>query len=306
MKTVLLNSPALQSVGEPTTGLLRAIRKSYVERRFVFVEGNKMKTILRSLGATEDDIQKLEQSGNFLEPDPTLPFRRSKNGRFLIDFPKQTVSRLEFQPFVLSEEEGFKRTDSGKLRSFGGIQDDVQKNTAFQALLKFQSCMLEGMNVKKRKNLEDRSDRLMSTAFQLRTTTVPELLGEPAKEGVHSDGVEHAMTTLLYTKNIADDSAITQIHTKDQRIGTPWDETNPAFIVGEVQHKHFLDTLLVVDSELVHSVSPVQALLKNKEALRDIILLTTRRLKAKTHETFQFESLNPHAEIPLEFNILPK
>lgn len=38
------------------------------------------------------------------------------------------------------------------------------------------------------------------------------IIGEPAKEGVHSDGVEHTMTSLLYTQNMIENSAISEMH----------------------------------------------------------------------------------------------
>ncbi|OLL27553.1 hypothetical protein BTH42_32515 [Burkholderia sp. SRS-W-2-2016] len=49
----------------------------------------------------------------------------------------------------------------------------------------------------------------VSAVFNLRTVTTPDLLGEPALEGVHSDGVEHTMTTLLGHANMSPDSAET-------------------------------------------------------------------------------------------------
>ena len=42
----------------------------------------------------------------------------------------------------------------------------------------------------------------ISTLFSIRTTTTPGLLGEPALEGVHSDGVDHTMTTFLGSANM--------------------------------------------------------------------------------------------------------
>ncbi len=61
-----------------------------------------------------------------------LPFRKSRNGRFCFDFDRAQIERLEFQPFVLSVEEDFIRYDSGKVRHFRGINDDLQLNTAFR------------------------------------------------------------------------------------------------------------------------------------------------------------------------------
>lgn len=56
-----------------------------------------------------------------LRTDPTLPFRRSKNGRFALDLDKREVRRLEPQPFILSAEKDFVRHDSGKVRNFEDV-----------------------------------------------------------------------------------------------------------------------------------------------------------------------------------------
>lgn len=281
--------------------LLATIRSEYEKNRFVFIEGTKMKEILRFFGASEADLFLIEQSGNSLSDDPTLPFRKSSNGRFLIDLANNKASRLKFQSFILSEEEGFKREDADKYRNFRGIQDTVQNNTAFQALIKFQAYMFNGMKIKNLPNLEESNEKWVSTVFQLRTITTPEFIGEPAKEGVHHDGVEHIMTTLLYTKNISSDSAVSQVHSTNQETGARWDMVTPEFVIGRSQHKNFLDTLLIVDSELKHSVSPVNAFNPEKEAFRDIVLFCTRRPKSESHKSYGLDSLEPHDELPTTF-----
>jgi hypothetical protein len=40
--------------------------------------------ILKVLGATDEDLEKMKGVSNDLRNDPTLPFRKSKNGRFLL------------------------------------------------------------------------------------------------------------------------------------------------------------------------------------------------------------------------------
>lgn len=262
-----------------------------------------MKEILRFLGSSENDLKTLESSGGNLWEDPTLPFRESRNGRFLINFERNSIKRLCFQPFVLSEEEEFIRDYSGLLRNFRGIQDEIQLNTAFQSLLKFQAIIFHGMPIKQRINLTTENTKWVSTAFQLRTITSKNLIGEPVQEGVHSDGVEHTMTTLLYSKNMTSDSAVSTIHSGMEKLGVPWNKINPNYVVGQFQHKHFLDTLLIVDSELRHSVSPVYAIDNEIEAIRDMIILFTRRPKSEMHSTFKYDSLNEHMEIPLEIKL---
>lgn len=287
----------------PIISLIDDIRNTYEKNRFVFIPGNTVKEILMLFWATEADLNELKCSWDYLSEDPTMPFRKSRNGRFLLDYSNEIVSRLEFKSFVLSEEEWFKRSDAGITRNFRWIQDNLQSNPAFQGLLKLQSYIINNLEIVPRDNLVDNKSQLHSTVFQLRTITTKEKLWEPAKEWVHSDGVEHVMTTFLNADNITDKSAITNIHNLEQKIGVPWDQVDPKFIIGTFQHKHFLDTILVVDSETTHSVSPVFALDPEKNALRDIILLCTRRLKSPNHSTYEYESTLPHPDMPLSFEM---
>jgi hypothetical protein len=172
-----------------------------------------------------------------------------------------------------------------------------------QLLMTFKAYIIDGVDIKNRKNLYLEYDKWVSTVFQLRTITTPTLMGEPAMEGVHSDGVEHTMTTYIYGENMTRNSAFSQLHFQEQKTGIAWDKVDARFVVDEFQHKHFLDTLLIVDSELKHTVSPVNSFDSDKNALRDMIIFFTRRPKAKEHSTFAYDSLNLHPEIPLEFKI---
>jgi len=109
----------------PVVFLLEDIRKDYIKNRFTFIEGTVMIKILRYFGASDYELRLLEKSGGSLLNDPTLPFRKSRNGRFLIDFKNNTLYRLAFQPFILHKSEDFIRYDSDNLRLFRGIQDDI-------------------------------------------------------------------------------------------------------------------------------------------------------------------------------------
>lgn len=228
---------------------LAQLRTRYIRDRFIFIEGHKLQGYLRCLGASDSDIASLQRVSENLQSDPTLPFRKSRNGRFLFDYHRSSISRLEYQPFVLSHDEDFVRFDSNKLRSFDEINDDLQLNTAFQALLCIKSMIINKVYIHPRKNLLPDRHRNVCTVFNLRTLTTPNLLGEPALEGVHSDGVEHTMTTLLGTKNMSSDSAVTFIHDAREDNGVSWDNAREYYLLGKVQHRHFLDTLLIMDSE---------------------------------------------------------
>jgi hypothetical protein len=144
---------------------LDAIKKEYQEKRSVFIPGDTMKDILLTLGAQPEDFTKLTQISNNLADDPTQPFRKSRNGRFCFNFDNDRIERLEFQPFVLSVEEDFIRHDSGQIRHFRGINDDLQLNTVFQAIMRFKAYIIDGVSVAPRARLNQDINKFVCTVF---------------------------------------------------------------------------------------------------------------------------------------------
>ena len=125
------------------------------------------------------------------QADPTLAFRKSCNGRFGLNPQRGVLRRLERQGFILDQRDGFKRSDSGVVRHFAETPDLQQHNTAFQALFRFLSYFISSVPTAPRPGCSETSDEFISTVFNLRTISSRHLLGEPAAEGVHMDGVEH-------------------------------------------------------------------------------------------------------------------
>ncbi len=89
----------MNSLGDAITSILE-IQATYLRDRTVFIEGGQMIDILTALGATDADLATLPRVSNGLSQDPTLPFRKTKNGRFCFDHDNWQIKRLELQPFV--------------------------------------------------------------------------------------------------------------------------------------------------------------------------------------------------------------
>ncbi|MGX1915697.1 2OG-Fe dioxygenase family protein [Streptomyces phaeochromogenes] len=284
---------------ETLTSDIAEIRSSYVRDRFAFVPSVKMVRIVQALGATDEDLDRLTMVSDALEGDPTLPFRRTRTGRFGFDPVAMEVRRLEFQPFMLSTEDDFVRHDSGKVRIFDEIRDDLQLNTALQALFVFKFMVFDGMKVEHRPKLDYDGDRWVCTLLNVRTVTDGDLIGEPALEGVHSDGVDHTMTTYLGSANMTEESAVTFLHEMDEVNGTRWHDTNPELTRARAQHRDFLDTCLIVDHELKHSVSTLYAADPERPATRDLLAFLTRRPVAGGHHSQAFDSPAPHPAMPM-------
>ncbi|MCU4677549.1 2OG-Fe dioxygenase family protein [Catenovulum sp. 2E275] len=147
------------------------------------------------------------------------------------------------------------------------------------------------------------TDKWICTVFNLRTITSEALLGEPALEGVHSDGVDHTMTTLLKHNNMTNDSAKTFIHSMKEVNSTKWSDTNPEYLLGTHQHLNYLDTLIIVDHERKHSLSPVHAVNQDKEALRDMLIFFTRKPTTESHVSYPYDSKESHPDYPINLKL---
>ncbi|TRV77282.1 hypothetical protein FKN01_16185 [Streptomyces sp. 130] len=287
-----------------TLSELEKIKGEYVRNRMVFIDGARVVELLKGLGATDADLEQLKSVSDHLGVDPTLPFRESKNCRFVYDGEQRRIERGEFQPFVLSAEEDFVRHDSGQIRKFDEVENDLQLNTAFQQLLRINEFMARGVDIEQRPGMDYDSPHWVCTLFHLRTVTTPELVGEPALEGVHSDGVDHTMTTLLGTRNMTEDSAVTYLHDMRQENAVAWDKADPDLVVGSCQHRHFLDTMLVVDHERKHSLSPVRALDPQQRSTRDMLVFFTRKPAMEGHVSYPYDSLGRHVGLPMSVDYL--
>lgn len=288
-----------------TMAAMSSIRSRYIQHRSAFISGTQMCDLLLELGARNEDLDEIQCVSDRLPADPTLPFRQSKNGRFFYDVEHNQIYRGEFQPFVLSADDDFVRHDSDQARMFAEIGDDLQSNSVLHALFRFNAYMAEGVEIARRPKLDYTSNRWVCTLFNLRTITTPELVGEPALEGVHCDGVDHTMTTLIGCDNMSDDSAITFIHDMRETNATRSDHADPDFVVAEYQHSHFLDTVLIADHERKHSLSPVAAADPSHRATRDMLIFFTRKPAAPGHVSFPYDSFRRHPSLPLCVELAP-
>jgi hypothetical protein len=280
------------------------IKERYVRDRAAFVKGEHLIEILSAFGSTAESVAAFRTVTEGLPPDPTLDFRKARNGRFCLDTARGRAYRTEFQPFVLTAEEDFVRHDSGKLRHFAEIDAKTQLNPTFQALLLFKLLIVNDMAIVRRTGLDYDSDQWICTAFHTRTTTTDQLVGEPALEGVHSDGVDHTMTVLLGCQNLTEESAVTRIHDMRERNATRWSDIDPELAIGRWAHRDFLDTILIVDHERKHSVSTIMRQDTSKPAQRDMLVLFTRRPALPGHVSYEYDSIAPHPTLPMEIELL--
>ncbi|MCK9782378.1 2OG-Fe dioxygenase family protein [Proteus vulgaris] len=275
------------------------IKNEYKNNKYVFIPQNVVIDLIKHLGAEEKDINTLMEYGDYLAQDPTLSFRHSRTGRYLFDHDIKTISRLEYQPFVLTEEDGFIREDSGAQRHFRAIDDRWQSNTAYQALLKLKMLLIQGNTFTPRHLTDQNSPKSISTVFHLRLIAQPDSLSELSIEGVHKDGVDHTMIVMMNKNNVKDKTGTLRVHSPNEPIGTPWQKIAPENVLYEHDNAQYLDILLIADNELNHSGTPIFTHDNKNQAYQDFIVLLSRYPTVDSHPSHKFDSMNSHPDLPL-------
>lgn len=275
------------------------IKKEYKNNKYVFIPQNIVIDLIKQLGAKEKDINTLMEYGDYLAQDPTLSFRHTRTGRYLFDNDIETISRLEYQPFVLTEEDGFIREDSGAQRHFRALDDRWQSNTAYQALLKLKMLLIQENAFTPRHLTDQQSPKSISTVFHLRLIAQPDSLSELSIEGVHKDGVDHTMIVMMNKHNVKDNTGALRVHSPQEAIGTPWQKINPENVLYEHNNAQYLDVLLIADNELNHSGTPIFTHDNKNQAYQDFMVLLSRYPTVDAHPSHKFDSMNAHPDLPL-------
>lgn len=275
------------------------MKKEYKNNKYLFIPQILVIDLIKQLGAEEKDINTLMEYGDYLAQDPTLSFRYSRTGRYLFDNDLETISRLEYQPFVLTEEDGFIREDSGAQRHFRALDDRWQSNTAYQALLKLKMLLIQGNTFTPRHLTDQQSPKSISTVFHLRLIAQPDSLSELSIEGVHKDGVDHTMIVMMNKHNVKDNTGALRVHSPQEAIGTPWQEINPENVLYEHNNAQYLDVLLIADNELNHSGTPIFTYDNKNQAYQDFMVLLSRYPTIDSHPSHKFDSMNAHPDLPL-------
>jgi len=290
---------------------LQKEKESMKQNKFIFVQGSDMRSLLTHVfGAKEGDFAELENICDNQNHDPKLKFRKIASWRLSMDLAKGIAWRVERTPWVLTKADGFVRGgEGGTYRFFGEAQDWIMQNTAWQALIRFKAFMMCDVPVNIRPGCDpERNISLIGN--QMRIMATPTMAGEPASEGVHQDGCEFTMTTLFKSRNVdwASGSAMSTALSMNHKIGVKIDEIDEDCVVARVQHKNFLDTLLFVDNELQHYVTPIQPLDKEKVAHRDIIAFHARHMAYPegSYSAAPFDTEEPHPELPFAMSLRSK
>lgn len=108
---------------------------------------------------------------------------------------------------------------------------------------------------------------------QFRIEARSDLVGMPTPEGMHRDGVDWVLVTLVSRANV--EGGVTALESAE---GTS---------LGSFTLSDPLDTVFLDDRRVTHGVTPILALVPSKEAHRDVLVLTYREMPGGQQATVE-------------------
>jgi hypothetical protein len=225
-------------------------------RGFAFVDGERMNDWVGN-ALTDASWRAFADSWDALVVDAYLAehgtFRRRRHAAFSLS-KDGNATREAHRPHYQSKT--YNTLQGGIERWFEPIARDVSESPLFGAILALCARVFG--------TLAPNVDTWNVETHQFRIEAKAGQAGFPTPEGVHRDGVDFVLVTLVNRSNI--DSGTTTIHDTD------------GVQLGSFTLKHALDSAFVDDARVFHGVTPVTAIDGDLPAFRDVLVVT---LKAK-------------------------
>jgi hypothetical protein len=290
------------------------LRKQMRRDNYLWIEGSETIQILKHVfGANEEDLNDLENASDNMNHDAHFAYKKRSMNRLSLDMKSGIAHRLTHTAYVLSDDDGLvKEGLTGVHRFYGETQDWVMQNSAFQGLISLKAFLIYGnMDVVPPRPGTDPNRNINVTTNFHRIITTPTITGTSTPEGVHHDGSEYTMTTYLKSHNVDFEggSAVVSLLNLEQPLGVDAQEVDPKNIIKSIQHRNYLDTLVIIDQALSHVATDMKAKHVAKPANRDIVVITARKMAEKggNYITAPFEEEEiPHQTLPCVFGIKSK
>lgn len=277
-----------------TFNVTRQCLEKLWEQKFVYIPGSDMQLVLRELGATDQDMEDLltmhhEQATQ----DPFLDFRKMCKSTAMVEAFGETTSAaceeafrrsfsgLNARPLLLSESEISNPETAGVARHYGGWGEDFFDNTAVRAYAKFYQLAFSKAthSWKVPENCSVESKKLIMEFYGVQVTRhAGTTEGEATPEGVHQDGTEGAIVTMLTRHNIQHDSGESRLWTLAQPNGkSSAADLENGNLLTRVVLRDPNDTIVMFDRHLKHDVDPFHAKDAEKDAQRNVMVIFARR-----------------------------
>ena len=232
------------------------MRESLMHDGFAHVEAADMHAALLAEGLADWDG--FAESWNDLGVDTYMAdggrYRRRRHAALSISAGQ--IRRKPHQPHYQSRD--YNALNGGLARWFEPVRDDIASHPALLAILRTGFAIFDGAT--------DPATRPMCWHVELHQFRIEARageLGQPTPEGLHRDGVDWVLVMLVRRQNVA--SGETSIHDLQRRKLGSFTLTAP------------MESALVDDGRVYHGVTPIEPLVSEAPAYRDVLVATFRR-----------------------------
>ena len=230
----------------------RPLQKSIEDHGYAFVHGSAMRELLKPCGLLAD-WPGFADSWNALELDTYMAdggrYRRRRHAVYAAT-AERAIERQAHQPHYQTLD--YNPLHGGIARWFAPIGPEIGEGASLHTVLAFCRTLFGALAP------TIRAWRIEVHQFRIEARSGEQ--GRPTPEGLHRDGVDFVLVLLVNRRNIA--SGMTTIHALDGRRLGHFTLTDP------------LDAALVDDTRVAHGVTPVEALIPEQPACRDVLVVT--------------------------------
>lgn len=167
------------------------------------------------------------------------------------------LRRKPHQPHFQSRDHN--PLNGGVERWFEPIDNLIAGHSVTEAILKFGFALFDPLTP-----AGTRPDAWHVELHQFRIEPEAGVSAPPTPEGIHRDGVDWVMVTMVGRENVSD--GVTSIRSPSGRHLADFTLQSP------------LDTALIDDASVLHGVAPVQRVDPNRPAFRDVLVVTLSRV----------------------------
>lgn len=239
--------------------------------------------------------------------EPLLPWKRTQASRFILrkmenvsSDPESSEDRdnnddvFKFEGYdsnsVVRYEVDKKQVDFGEywkdatsnVRSWEPLHEwyASEKNSVYMAYQKLSHFLIDP-NMAPAPGSVANSNLYVSDHFCIRITKRPQdsEMAQPSPEGVHHDGSDIIMITLMNRENVEEGTGQSRVWNSEQPSGPYLEKTFENIkhkCLGNFEMMQPYETLLAIDSKVKHEARGIKPKLKNVECTRDVTVHWTR------------------------------
>jgi hypothetical protein len=220
------------------------------QKAYLFIPGK----VYLMPGELEQSWAEFRRAWNDLAEDQYVQkpycYRRRRYGRVLFDRESGRLTPRPHTTFVQSKM--MNPLYGGVQREFEAIRDEGIRNPCL--------CRLISSDLERLVSFSESNSNWLVGIHQIRIEGLCGKLVAPAPEGVHRDGSHFIGMHLIHRTNIR--GGISTIHSDD------------GAVLATIELRDTLDTILLDDMQVMHSVGVVEPLDNTQKAIRDMLILT--------------------------------